>query len=548
VNVRAAVVVLSCATLLGGCWGENLMGPDLSSALRADGSIGESLVVAAVGLGTQPGILEFNVPVATSTDILSARLRWVGRGASGVGDGTILVNGHQRAGTSLASLDVGGSLPWVFFYEFDATTMVRPGSNRFFVSGFDLGSGSRPDGIAIVVRYRDPDSPWTSILIVDPHEFVEAGRGAVWEFPIGTSRDPRQGRFVMLAGDCTSASTDRVWWSAGAGAPPSELAGTAPNVLGDRLTASRGDRMDLVVEDVTIPAGAGHFAYQIESPADGTGDSIVHLFGALLSDGQASFCTGSISGRIWRDDDGDGAAGATESGLEGVRVELRDAAGSALETSTDGSGAFSFASLCAGDYVVAVDESTLPSGLRPSTCVGGDCSPLPVSLATDDAAVSDLAFGWTAPPPPEAACFFGPGFWKHEYGVIAGARRGRQHVDPGSLAAFLADVEAATAQDWTRGDGSLDAADAFAVLDADGSSVCEKAQRHFLVALLNFAYNGSHPAIPVDTDGDGVTDATFGEAIARVEECFARGGDSDCGEAKHIAVSINGTPGGDCEL
>ncbi|MGH2571271.1 MAG: SdrD B-like domain-containing protein, partial [bacterium] len=523
-----------------------LMDPEPSSTLRAAGS--ENLVVAAVGLGTQPGLLEFTVPVASSTDILSARLRWVGRGANPVGDSTVLVNGHQRAGTLLATLNVGGSLPWVFFYEYDATTVARPGSNRWFVSGFNLGSGSRHDGIGVLVRYRDPSSPWTSILTVDPREFVSAGRGSVWEFPTGTSRDPRNARFVMLAGDCTSSSTDRLWWSAAAGPTPSELVGVAPHVMENRLSSSVGSWMDLLAENLVIPARASHFAYQLESPNDGAGDTIVHFFGALLSDGEGSFCTGSISGRVWQDDDGDGVDDGTEPGLGGVSVELRDAIGPVETASTDETGAFSFPSLCAGEYVVTVDETMLPSGLRPTTCSGGDCSPLTVALATDESAVSGIAFGWATPLVPTAGCFSGLGFWKHEYGVMTGVKDGRQHVEPEVLAGFLRQVDEATALDWTRGDGSLDPSDAFAVLVENGSTPCENAARHYFVALLNFALNGAQPSLDVDTDADGARDMTFGAAIETVEALFAEGGDDACRAAKRIATSINAMPSGECSF
>jgi hypothetical protein len=516
--------------------------------LQMTGSERENLVVAAVGLGTQPGLLEFTVPVATSTDILSARLRWVGRGASPTGDATILVNGHQRAGTLLAALNVGGSLPWVFFYEYDATTVARPGSNRWFVSGFNLGGGSRADGIGVLVKYRDASSPWTSILTVDPREFVSAGRGAVWEFPTGTSRDPRNARFVMLAGDCTSSSSDRVWWSSAAGPAPSELAGVAPNVLENRLASSAGSWMDLVTEDLVIPARASHFAYQIESPNDGAGDNIVHFFGALLSDGEGSFCTGSVAGRVWQDEDADGVEDVTEPGLGGVSVELRDAIGPVETASTDETGAFSFPALCAGDYVVTVDEATVPAGLRPTTCESGDCSPLTVALATDESAVSGIAFGWAEPhTPPSAGCFFGLGFWKHEYGVMTGAKNGRQHLELEVLAGLLRHVDEATALDWSRGDGSLDPSDAFAVLVENGATPCENAARHYFVALLNFAYNGA-PSLTVDTNADGARDMTFGEAIETIEALFAQGGDDACREAKRIATSINATPSGECNF
>jgi hypothetical protein len=306
--------------------------------------------------------------------------------------------------------------------------------------------------------------------------------------------------------------------------------------------------MDLVVEDLTIPARASHFAYQVESPNDGAGDTIVHFFGALLSDGEASFCTGSVSGRVWQDDDGDGVEDGTEPGLGGVSVELSDAIGPVETASTDETGAFSFPVLCAGDYVVTVDETTLPPGLRSTTCAGGDCSPLTVALATDESAVSGIAFGWAAQRVPSAGCYFGLGFWKHEYGVMTGMQNGRQHLEQEVLAGLLRHVDDATALDWTRGDGSLDPSDAFAVLVENGSTPCANAARQYFVALLNFAYNGAYSSLAVDTNADGATDMTFGEAIDTVEALFAQGGDDVCRQAKRIANSINAMPSGECSF
>jgi len=222
-------------------------------------------------------------------------------------------------------------------------------------------------------------------------------------------------------------------------------------------------------------------------------------------------------------------------------------AGTTVTVSTDPSGAFAFASLCAGEYLVEVDATTLPDGWEPTTCEIGDCSPLAVSLGADDGTVPGIAFGFGAPPPPPAsACFFGTGFWKHEYAVLAGERRGRQHVEPETLDAILRELEAATAVDWTRDDGGLEASDVCAILGRTGSSPCERAEKHVVASLLNFAFNGAHRGIEVDTDGDGVTDATFGEAIERMEDHLVRGSDEDCSAAKRIATSVNAMVGEEC--
>lgn len=547
-KILSRLAVLCVVVLLvPGCGDQQLTSPASAPALQDAGAPRENLVVAGAGLGTPPAVIELTVPVPSPAAITGAKFRWVRRGPNSTGDNRILINSRQHLGTLLASYEVGGDVPWVFFYELDAISLMRAGYNRFFVSRYPLPSPERTDGIGLVVVYEDPGSPWTSILMVDPREFVDAGSGAVWEFPVGAATGPRNGRLTMFAGDCTAAGTDRLWWSAGTGPVPVDLVGSA-NVMTDALTAAQGPWMDVLTHDLAIPASATHLVYQLESPGDGSGDSIVHFFGALCTDGEPMTCTGTISGRVWWDGNRDGIEQAEEKGLAGVAVSLGDGLGSIVGTAaTDAAGDFSFGPLCAGEYVVTVDEATLPPDHESTTCDGGDCSPLPVTLAADDGVVSGLAFGWGPPAPtPVAVCCRGVGFWKHEYAVLAGIGHGSQHVDREQLEEMLAVVDAVTALDWTTGDGSLDAADAYAVLSSKVSSSCERAGAHYVACLLNFAFHGAHPGILVDTDGDGEADTTFGEAIARMESLFAAGAASDCTEAKHVATSINAMTGDDC--
>ncbi len=161
--------------------------------------------------------------------------------------------------------------------------------------------------------------------------------------------------------------------------------------------------------------------------------------------------------------------------------------------------------------------------------------------------VAGLAFGWAEPAPPPDACFYGPGFWKHEYAVLAGEKPGCQHLDPELLAAMLPVVASATALDWSGGDGWLEPSDVVAVLAGRSHTHCDCAERHYLVAALNWVFNDAHPGIPVDSTGDGETDATFGEVMARLEELFAGGSEADCREAKGIATAVNETPSEGCE-
>lgn len=539
---KPAVVLISSVSLLTGCL-DGLTDPDSSSPARLAGDR-RNIVVAGAGLASQPAVLEVTVPVP-STEIVSAKFRWVGRGSHPDGDSRILINGHQRSGTLLASYEVGGDAPWVTFHEWDAQALIRPGTNRFYVSAFDLVEPARADGIGLAIVYRDPESPWTSVVTVDPLEFVSSDRGAVWELPIGASREVRNGRLILFAGDCNATSTDHVWWSTGLGPVARDLVGVAPNVISNRLGASEGSWMDILSEDVSIPAFTSNLAYQLESPSDGTGDAIVHFFGAVCTDGETTSCTGSVAGRVWRDLDQDGLQDGGEPGLGAVPVHLRDGAGLAVASaSTDADGAFSFDLLCAGDYVVEVDETALPAGLASTTCAAGDCSPQSVVLATDDAVV-DLAFGWNEPPS-TGACYQGMGFWKHEFDVYTQGHPGHRHLDDGTLDALLVRVSATSALDWTGGDGSLDAQDAIRALEST-ETVCDRSRRHYFACLLNYAFNGAYPSTLVDSDADGAPDMSYGELIEHVDALFLSGETEGCRAGKRMAESVNGmSDSGDC--
>lgn len=544
-NGKTLIAVLGSAAFVGGC-GEGLMGTDPQLALPAADPLRENMLIVGSGLGSQPATLDVTIPVTVASDILTARLRWVGRGTSATGDNFLTVNSHQRAATLLASWNVGGDLPWVFVYEWDAKPLLRAGSNRLFVSGFDLPGTSREDGVALIVTYRDNSSPWTSIQTFDPYEFVESSAGTVWQYAIGSSPVDRNARFVLLAGDATASGPDRVWLDVARGPVPPDLVGVASSVMNDALAAGRGDRLDLITQDVVVPARASHFAYQIESPPGG--DSIVHFFGALCIDGEGSFCTGSIGGRVWNDVDRDGAD-LGEPALAGVNVILRDGADAVLATAvTDESGAFVFDVLCTGDYVVDVDESTLPEGFEPTSCVDGDCSPLAISFDTDAGWAGDLAFGYAAPlpPPPVVGCFYRLPFWqaafhRHRHGCRHGPT-----LDEDRLLALLPIVQASTGLDYTRGDGVLSYEDVAAGLRGrwpghDGHrNRCNLARRQFLVTLLNYAYNGAPADMLVDSDRDGETDMTFGTMLATVEQLLESPDRGACSRASKMSFSVNG--------
>ena len=99
---------------------------------------------------------------------------------------------------------------------------------------------------------------------------------------------------------------------------------------------------------------------------------------------------GSIGDLVWEDLDGDGVFDAGEPGLGGVTVELLDGGATTVlaSTVTDGTGAYDFTKLPAGDYLVDIVEATLPAGAVLTSGV----EPIAVSLANRED-FNDADFG-----------------------------------------------------------------------------------------------------------------------------------------------------------
>jgi hypothetical protein len=148
----------------------------------------------------------------------------------------------------------------------------------------------------------------------------------------------------------------------------------------------------------TLPAGA--------TPTfdkDGTGTPNVAT--VTLASGQTrtdvdfgyrgTFCLGD---RVWKDLDGDGVQDSGEPGLSSVKVQLLDANGTVVATTTTNSnGNYSFSGLLGGTYQVRIDTTTLPSGLAPTYDLDGIAT-ANVATFTLSQSRSDVDFGYRTPP------------------------------------------------------------------------------------------------------------------------------------------------------
>jgi choice-of-anchor A domain-containing protein len=121
---------------------------------------------------------------------------------------------------------------------------------------------------------------------------------------------------------------------------------------------------------------------------------------------------GAIGDYVWFDANGNGLQDAGEPGINGVVVDLYDSTQTKLLATTttayggpnNVNGFYQFTGLSAGNYVVAVDATTLPVNYTPTISSAGsnpaidsDGSPAAVNLPTDSSTDATIDFGYVAP-------------------------------------------------------------------------------------------------------------------------------------------------------
>ncbi|MCG8462608.1 MAG: carboxypeptidase regulatory-like domain-containing protein, partial [Holophagales bacterium] len=122
----------------------------------------------------------------------------------------------------------------------------------------------------------------------------------------------------------------------------------------------------------------------------------------------------TIGDRVWLDENGDGVQDGTEAGIEGVVVELRDAADVLVATAVTGpDGEYTFTDLPPGTYTVVVDATTLPEGIEgPSYDLDGVATPNRATLTVAEGDTRlDVDFGYL----PAADCV--EGIYRDDFNV-----------------------------------------------------------------------------------------------------------------------------------
>ena len=192
--------------------------------------------------------------------------------------------------------------------------------------------------------------------------------------------NPQQLGYYQFNGLCAGAYTVAV----DATTLPSDYIPTTSNVGTNRTIDSNGS-----------PS-------QVSLPANNSSDQTIDF-------GYQSPCTGTIGDFVWTDINRNGIQDAGEPGIDGINVTLtNNGAGTTITTTGGGPGAahgyYQFTGLCAGNYTVTVNTTTLPQGDTPtSSFVGPDStidsngSPATVTLATDDSSNQSIDFGYLPP-------------------------------------------------------------------------------------------------------------------------------------------------------
>lgn len=119
-------------------------------------------------------------------------------------------------------------------------------------------------------------------------------------------------------------------------------------------------------------------------------------------------CSGSIGDFVWSDVNHNGLQDGGEPGISGVKVELYQGANLIAATLTNGNGLYQFVGLCAGQYTVKVDSTTVPAGMvatSPRSSNGDDLVPndsneptgTSVTLAANNTSNQTVDFGYYTP-------------------------------------------------------------------------------------------------------------------------------------------------------
>ncbi len=438
-----AVLALGVTTCLG-----LLARSDRAGATELDGDdymqvtlppITGHVAMVAGGAGLLSGTGSFTLSVPADATVEAAYLYWAGQDSDSppnhMGDPDIVIQIDGGVPRPLVGQLIGMTTAiagrFRFSYRVDITAMITPGDHTVTLSGFDpglLGSSGRGFGGGILVVYSRPDLPLSTVSIADGVDYFLFSKfhptSQLLRFNVTPAPVDRVMEFLLLVGGVEEDEATGLWYQVGGDAIPAGSIVDAPgavdyehsssNVVGedtDPFHSANGQEWDNFTMTIGVPAGASWVALQIESQSDSP-------YGKRSASGVWVVCAlqmpviglGSIGDLVWNDANGNGVFDEGEQGIDGVRVVLQRSGeegwttftitGDNPETEETEHGWYRFPGLVAGQYIVDVDDATLPvnfAGLPPILTTAGD--PLVVDLA-EGQDYDEADFGYMENPVP----------------------------------------------------------------------------------------------------------------------------------------------------
>lgn len=306
-------------------------------------------------------------------------------------DGTIVTttdvtdaNGHYSFDNLLIDEDYntggGGAMPT---YSISAAAPLNYIATTIDVNsnGNDLEDSEDPAGTLAIPTQGQKD------VTANANPTLET-QIASYDFGFGLSQTFNIGNFVWLDED---GDGDQDAGEVGIGGVPVYLEELSGTILETVITDFDGGYLfedypagsyRVRVDDTKLPAGLTNQTFDNEGPLDHQSVVVLSIEDDLDQDfgynyappadtNNPASAVGAIGDRVWSDANGDGMENPNEVGIGGVTVNLLDAAGTVIgTTTTDDSGYYIFDNLAADVYMIQVDDSTLPA--RFTTTPTGD--------------------------------------------------------------------------------------------------------------------------------------------------------------------------------
>ena len=391
------------------------------------------LVVAGVGLESQPATLSVTVPAGATVE--AAWLYVSGRGS---GDASVLLNGMT---TSLPLVESSGPLPFAASQSAELRRLpvtLATGSNTFTIDGYDQTDAG---GAFVVAVVSVATAPIRTIALLEGADYAFADFAPPFgpdtqtaAFTFSPVNAARTARLVLFAHDALPNRGDATWLLAADSFSvprPARLVGgtrgaqrVQRNLLGVPSSAgglSRGAEFDVDDRSVAVPSGADYLAFQIESAHELTGpDSLVLSLAALVlpasgDDGGGGSTTSTTlngGGGSTTSTTLDGGGGSTTSttlngGGGSTSTTLNGGGGSTTSTTLNGGGGSTSTTLNGGGGSTTSTTLNGGGGSTSTTLNGGGSSTSTTlngggatTTTTPTSATTSTTTPGGAPPPP----------------------------------------------------------------------------------------------------------------------------------------------------